>query len=75
MSFTGNQHVQIENNPRWPQCQTKAELLAPFRPTSFFDHLRLKVGSTNTNTTYPLLLSDSHCGKASRGDIHTSEIW
>jgi hypothetical protein len=32
-SFTGNQHVQIENNPPSPQCQTKAEMLAPFRPT------------------------------------------
>jgi hypothetical protein len=34
--FTEKRHVQITNNPRSPQCQIEAELLAPFPPTSFF---------------------------------------
>ncbi len=33
--FTEKRHVQIANNPRSPKCQTEAELLAPFPPTSF----------------------------------------
>jgi hypothetical protein len=34
--FTDKRHVQIVNKPRSPQYQTKAELLFPSQPLSFF---------------------------------------
>jgi hypothetical protein len=34
--FKWKQHVQIANDPQSPQCQTKAELLWPSLPPSFF---------------------------------------